>query len=66
MSMEAQHAVRRPPPRPTITLAESVTSMPLEQLWTRLPQSKRQELLTHLTRMLAQRLASLREEEADE
>jgi hypothetical protein len=29
----------------------------LEQLWTRLPTMRRQELLGHLTRLVAQRLA---------
>jgi hypothetical protein len=32
--------------------------VPLEQLWTRLPPARRQEVLGTLTRMLAQRLAS--------
>lgn len=31
--------------------------VPLEQLWTQLPQIRRQELLGQLTRILAQRLA---------
>jgi hypothetical protein len=31
--------------------------VPLEQLWTRLPLMRRQELLGQLTRILAQRLA---------
>jgi hypothetical protein len=41
--------------------------MPLEQLWTRLPPMRRQELLGQLTRILAQRLAPPdMKEEADE
>ena len=31
--------------------------VPLEQLWTRIPPIRRQELLGQLTRILAQRLA---------
>jgi hypothetical protein len=38
-------------------LLESATRVPLEQLWTRLPAKRRQELLGHLTRLVAQRLA---------
>ena len=45
------------PPRPTNPLLESATRVPLEQLWTRLPAKRRQELLGHLTRLVAQRLA---------
>jgi len=33
-------------------------TLPLEQLWSQLPQLKRQELLRQLTRIVAQRLAS--------
>jgi hypothetical protein len=46
-----------PPPRQTITLPEPATIVPLEQLWTRLSATRRQELLRPLTRILAQRLA---------
>jgi hypothetical protein len=38
-------------------LPELATRVPLEQLWTRLPTMRRQELLGHLTRLVAQRLA---------
>jgi hypothetical protein len=38
----------------------------LEQLWARLPQIRQQELLGQLTRILAQRLAPLNQEVADE
>jgi hypothetical protein len=38
--------------------------VPLEQLWTRLPPSQRQELLSHLTRILAQRLSPPANKEA--
>ncbi len=40
--------------------------VPLEQLWTRLPQISRQELLAQLTRILAQRLAPDSKEAVDE
>lgn len=41
--------------------------VPLEQLWTRLPLIRRQELLGQLTRILAQRLAPPdSKEEADD
>jgi hypothetical protein len=56
-SKEAQHGHIGPPPRQTITPSELATVVPLEQLWARLQPTKRQELLGHLTRMLAQRLA---------
>jgi len=40
---------------------------PLEQLWTRIPHARRQELLGQLTRILAQRLIPpSNKEEADE
>jgi hypothetical protein len=39
----------------------------LERLWTRIPQSRRQELIGYLTRILTQRLtASASKEVADE
>jgi len=38
--------------------------VPLEQLWTRLPPTSRQELLSQLTRILAQRLAPRSSKEA--
>ena len=56
-----------PPPRPTNAPPELATIVPLEQLWTRLSQSQRQELLGQLTRILAQRLVPPeRKETADE
>ena len=50
--------VPRPPPRPEIVPPELAITLPLEQLWSQLPQLKRQELLRQLTRIVAQRLAS--------
>ncbi len=55
-SKEAHNGSIRPPPRQTIDPPEYVNSVPLEQLWTRLPQMQRQELLGQLTRILTQRL----------
>jgi len=57
-SKEAQHGRIRSPPRQTIvpTPPRLATTVPLEQLWTRLPAIRRQELLGQLTRILAQRL----------
>ncbi len=45
------------PPRQTILSPKSETSVPLEELWSRLPSIRRQEILLQLTRILAQRLA---------
>ncbi len=58
-SKEAPHVNPHSPPRPAISPAEAATIVPLDQLWTKLPQARRQELLGQLTRILAQRLASL-------
>lgn len=44
--------------------AEAATIVPLDQLWTKLPPARRQELLGQLTRILAQRLAPLGGKEA--
>jgi hypothetical protein len=67
MSKEAQHGIPSPPPRLTIAPSRPATVVPLEQLWARLPQNRRQELLGQLTRILAQRLAPPeRKEVADE
>jgi hypothetical protein len=57
MSKEAPHGSISPPPRRTSDPPELATIVPLEQLWTRLPPIRRQELLGQLTRILAQRLA---------
>jgi hypothetical protein len=54
---EASHVNHRPPPRPTTPMPECATRVPLEQLWTQLPATRRQELLSQLTRLVAQRLA---------
>jgi hypothetical protein len=56
-SKEAQNVFLRPPPRPAIVPPELAITVPLEQLWNRLPQRRRQELLGQLTRIVAQRLA---------
>ena len=65
-SKEAHHGVPVPP-RLTIAPSRRSTVVPLEQLWSRLPQIRRQELLGQLTRILAQRLAPPdRKEAADE
>jgi hypothetical protein len=40
------------------------TIVPLEQLWTRLPPIRQQELLRQLTRILAQRLLPAESKEA--
>ncbi len=65
-SKEAQHGIASPPPRQTISSLKPPTVVPLEQLFTRLPQVKRQELLRQLAQILAQRLAPPNKEEADE
>src|SRR5436305_9215599 len=39
------------PPRPAVTPPELAIIVPLEQLWTRLPPMRRQELLGQLTRI---------------
>lgn len=63
-SKEAQHGRIRPPPRPTIAPPSPATTVPLDQLWTQLLPTRRQELLAQLTRILAQRLIPLDSEEA--
>jgi hypothetical protein len=63
-SKEAQHGITGPPPRSTSAPSHPATVVPLEQLWTRLPQIQRQELLGQLTRILAQRLAPADRKEA--
>jgi len=63
-SKEAPYGNRSPPPRPTNQLVESATALPLEQLWTQLPAVQRQELLSQLTRIVAQRLTPLTQQEA--
>ena len=65
-SKEAPHGHTRPPLRLSIAPPQLATMVPLEQLWTRLPQISRQELLAQLTRILAQRLAPDSKEAADE
>jgi hypothetical protein len=57
---------RCPPPRRTTAPAELASTVPLDQLWSRIPPIRRQELLGQLTRILAQRLAPPGREEADE
>jgi hypothetical protein len=45
-----------PPPRSASTPPQLAIVVPMEQLWKRLPSTRRQELLGQLTRILAQRL----------
>jgi hypothetical protein len=45
---------------------ELATTVPLDQLWRRIAPIRRQELLGHLTRILAQRLPACGKEQADE
>ena len=55
------------PPRPTTDSLPAATTVPLEQLWTRLLQAKQHELLAQLTRILTQRLTPpTAKEESDE
>ena len=66
-SKEVFHGKISPPPRPTLASPKPATVVALEQLWTRIPLARQQELLRQLTRMLAQRLAPPdSKEEADE
>ena len=57
LSKEAQHVFTGPPPRPAIATPQPATVVPLDQLWTRIPPTRRQELIGQLTRILARRLA---------
>jgi len=57
LSKEAQYGPASPPPRRPITAPQAATVVPLEQLWTRIPQARRQELLGQLTRVLSRQLA---------
>jgi len=63
-SKEAHDVVLCPPPRSAIVPRESAVSLPLEQLWNRLPPLRQQELLKQLTRLVAQRLDPSRSQEA--
>ena len=66
-SKEAQYGPAHPPPRGPVSTTQPATIVPLEQLWTRIPRPRRQELLEQLSRILAQQLAPpSSEEEADE
>lgn len=66
-SKEAQYGTARPPPRESVAATQPAMIVPLEQLWTRIPRTRRQELLGQLTRILAQQLAPPNsKEEADE
>ena len=64
LSKEALNAETRTPPRRTkaaerLKNASSArATVPLEQLWTRIPSIPQQEILRRLTQMLAQRLAA--------
>lgn len=51
---------------PELATPELAATVPLEQLWMRIPRVSRQELLRQWTRILAQRLAPSRKGEADE
>ena len=53
-----------PPPRRSTGTSQPATVVPLEQLWTQIPETCRRELLGQLTRILTQRMAppSCREE----
>jgi hypothetical protein len=61
LSKEARDVLPGPPPRTTALPAP--TTVPLDQLWDQIPLPVRTELITCLTRMVAQRLASLEQEE---
>lgn len=60
---EVIHARQRPPPRvinpicETNSTRDQVLVVPLEQLWMRLPELRKQEITQRLTLMVAQRLA---------
>jgi hypothetical protein len=64
LSKEALHVTTGPPPRLPETPSPQATVVPLDQLWTRIPSARRQELLGHLTRILAPQLAALPKKEA--
>jgi hypothetical protein len=63
-SKEARHGIRSPPPRLAIAPPQPAMVVPLEQLWTRLPQLRQQETLRQLTQLLARRLAPANGREA--
>jgi hypothetical protein len=66
-SKEALHVTTSSPPRLPETPSSATMVVPLDQLWTRIPPARRQELLGHLTRILAHQLAApTRKEAADE
>ena len=61
-------ATQVPPPRQSIPQRQSTTTVvPLDQLWTQIPQTPRQEVLQQLTLLLAKQLAPLtNKEDADD
>lgn len=63
-SKEAQHVNPSAPPSLLNPMSSPTLVVPLEQLWTQIPLSHRQEVLRHLTQMLAQRIAPLVKGEA--
>ena len=64
LSKEALNGKTRPPPRRTKVAerpnnaSSGTATVPLEQLWMRIPSIPQQEILRRLTQMLAQRLAA--------
>lgn len=66
-SKEAPYVTSRSPPRPPIDRPQLATVVPLDQLWTRVPPARRQEVLGQLARILAKQLARpIGKEGADE
>jgi hypothetical protein len=64
MSKEAPHVTIGSPPRLPETSSPAAMVVPLDQLWTRIPPARRQELLGQLTRILARQLAAPTRKEA--
>lgn len=64
LSKEAHYVHPGSPPRPADCPGETATIVRLDQLWSQLPALRRQELLGQLTKILAQRWASLAKETA--
>lgn len=66
-SKEAQYGTANPPPGGPVSTTQPAMIVPLDQLWTRIPRTRRRELLEQLSRILAQQLAPPNsKEEADE
>jgi hypothetical protein len=65
-SKEALHVIRRPPPRPVDAKSNRAVTVPLERMWKQLPHEVQSSLLSRLSSIVANRLALINKEQANE